>query len=328
MSNGISFRGAPSFHLDGDGRVRTGAGHGPRFAGVATLPLAPARWKRAAGGGVADAGDVALRFRGDAGADRKKMWVLYCDDDGSVLARELVGSGGDDARWSGLELLRRALCQGVRRLSVVSTLAWNDEPLEIDLAQRRMFDRAAAALDVVIDHHVFVGGDGYYELRRSGEVVGHAWQSVAARPVPPLRPDFEGSLAEAPAAPPQLDAALKRRVASADDAETLARALLHAEERLALAVLHEARGGITGVFPVGCDAWLDESSAAAAFRAGFQGLCHRVLVLASGGGADWERRVETYLGPRFLAWMEEVCLLPSLTVLVHPQGRRYWGAIA
>jgi hypothetical protein len=318
------------YYLDDDGRVRAGAStEGTPFAGIATAATGKVV-ERHEGYCSVDVirwcGDVACTFRDWAHSSRKELWVLYCSADGVPRAVELVGAGGFTARWSAREVLHRAFNQKFPRVSLASATENAVAPLEIDLAQREMFARAAAALGIAVDHQVFIGPDGFAELTAAGELVGHSWD---AAPNPEMEiPSLEGRNAPPTDQYPTLAAALERRIGTADDAEAVARLLLRGDEQIALAVLHVAEhGDVAGVFPIGCGDHLDESSAQAAFAAGMRGFCHRVIVVASGLGEEWESRIERFLGPTFLDWIGESYLFDSITVLVRPDGRRVWGEI-
>jgi hypothetical protein len=238
-----------------------------------------------------------------------------------------VGLGSFDTRWSALSVLRRAVARDVPRVSLASNLDDDSTPSAVDIAQAQMLRRAASALEVTVDYQVFVGRDGYGELSPSRGVVTHTWRDA---PQPDRWiPEVFGVVRHVQPGPPRLAAALCNHVRTVDDCEGLARALLRADERIALAVLHaDESGDVTGVFPIGSNERLDERAPDLAFRAGFRGFCHRVLVVAGGAGdRDWEGRLERHLGPKFLAWLEECCFLPSVTMLVGPDGRRFWGGL-
>lgn len=240
---------------------------------------------------------------------------------------EMVGCGGWEGRWSAREVHWRAVVRGVPRVSLVSCdydCAFDPRP--IDLEQRRMFQRAAELLGIVIDHQVFVGHEGFSELTAAGEIVCHDWDQAV--PWAHELPEIYGRVDRVVLENDQFAATLQQRIASADDAEAMARRLLDPTERVAVAVLHVAESAqVAGVFPVGGGDWLDAESARLAFTAGMRGFCHRVLILASGEGEDWESRLEMHLGPAFLEWIEHSYLRPSMTVLVRPSGRVVWGSI-
>lgn len=318
------------FHLDGDGRIRLG-GDGEPFTGVATVPtkmedgwLGPGMRVDSVDSSVVVAGIFRDRLKDSA---RKEVWVLYCREDGRPMGVEMVGCGGWQGRWSAREVFWRAFVRGVPRVSLVS--CDHDcvfAPRAIDLDQRRMFRRAAELLGIVIDHQIFVGRKGFSELTTAGAIVCHDWDQ--ALPWRYELPEIYGKIDRVVLDNHRFAATLQQRIASADEAEALARRLLDPTERVAVAVLHVAESGqIAGVFPVGGGDWLDAESARLAFAAGMRGFCHRVLILASGEGEDWQARLEMHLGPSFLEWIEESYLRPSLTVLVRPSGRVVWGAI-
>lgn len=320
------------FYLDAEGRVRSGEcpEGGVPFTGVVTVPFGREiegfdRHRTVAR--IRDGADVAAVFRHSSGLIKKQLWVLYCDGDGAPTGVEMVGLGGRDSRWSAREVLYRAFGRAVARVSLVSNDAYDAlDPPDEDLAQRRMFQRAAAALGITIDHQVFVGLDGFAEVQRSGEFTRHGWDE-APRPRKKV-PVIEGYVDHVVPDHPRLAVTLERQITTVDEAEAVARELLVADERVALAVLQVANGGeVTGVFPVGCADWLDEDSARLAFSAGFRGFCHRVVVLASGEGGEWETRIENYLGPGFLDWVAETYLLETATVLVRRGDWRVWGSL-
>ncbi len=319
-----------AYYLDDDGRVRAGASTGGTpFAGIATAATGKVI-ERHEGYCSVDVirwcGDVACTFRDWAHSARKELWVLYCSADGVPRAVELVGAGGFTARWSAREVLHRAFNQQFPRVSLASTTENAVAPLEMDLAQRTMFARAAAALGITIDHQVFIGREGFAELTAAGDLVGHRWDDA---PNPGKKiPSLEGRIAPPTDRYPGLAAALARRIRTAEDAEAVARLLLRGDEQIALAVLQVAENGdVAGVFPIGGSDHLNESSAQAAFAAGMRGFCHRVIVLASGVGEEWEGRVEGFLGPTFLEWIGETYLFDSMTLLIRPEGRTVWGEL-
>lgn len=318
------------YYLDDDGRVRASArGERAPFTGIATLftgeiveHAAGYRSVERINGCI----DVAATFREHADLIPKHFWVLYCAADGTPTHIERVGLGGDDARWSARETLCHAVHQHVPRVSLISNTYRSLEPPQVDLEQRQMFAKAAAVLGITIDHQVFIGPDGFAELTDGGELVGHAWQD-AARPSRKI-PSIFGKVGRLVPEHPGLAAALAKAINSVDDAEAVARLLLRGDEPVALALLHATRGGqITGVFPIGSGESLDESSARLAFAAGLRGICDRVIILAGGVGAEWEERVETFLGPVLLDLIGETYVFASITVLVRPDGRRVWGEL-
>lgn len=223
-------------------------------------------------------------------------------------------------------MVSRAFIRGVPRISVVSNeFDRTFDPPKIDLEQRRMYQRAADLIGIAIDHQVFVGRKGFSELLRSGEIVAHDWSEASRGLTTP--PEIDGRGERPVPENAAFAATLEQPLQSADDVEAVARRLLAPDDRVALAVLTTRAGAISGVFPVGGDDCVDEESMRQAFAAGLRCFCHRVLILASGAGAEWERSVEEHLGPSFVALHSETYLMPTMTVLLTPGGRRVWGSL-
>lgn len=318
------------FHLGADGRIRLGD-EGEPFTGVATVPtkvedgwLGPTATVEPVDVASVVAGIFRDRLQDSA---RKEVWVLYCREDGRPMGVEMVGCGGWEGRWSAREVLWRAFVRGVPRVSLVSCdYDCAFDPKAMDLEQRRMFQRAADLLGIAIDHQIFAGYEGFSELTLTGQIVCHDWDEAS-----PWRhdlPEIHGKIDRVVLDNDRFAATLQQRIASADEAEAVTRRLFDLTERVAVAVLHVPESGqIAGVFPVGGADWLDAESTRLAFAAGMRGFCHRVLILASGAGDEWERSVEEHLGPSFVALHCETYLMPTMTVLIGPGGRKVWGSL-
>jgi len=321
-----------AFHLDKDGRVRPGVSTdgGSHFTGFATTPSKMEdAWLGPDPNGlrIGGCGDVAGLIHHLRNSSRKEVWVVYCLEDGQAIGVEMVGCGGDMARWQAREVLFRAFIRGIQRISVVSNeLDRTFDPPEIDLEQRRMYQRAADLLGIAVDHQVFVGLKGFSELMRSGEIVAHDWSEASQGLKTP--PEIAGIVERPDPENASFAATLQQQIRSADDAEAVARRILSPGDRVALAVLHTTRGdAITGIFPVGSGDRVDQESMRQAFAAGLRGACHRVLILAGGQGDEWERSVEEHLGPSFVALHRDTYLMPTMTVLVGPARRKVWGSL-
>lgn len=106
------------------------------------------------------------------GLDHEEFWVLYLNQAGKLIRKEMVGRGGLSATVADVRLILREalLCLASSMILVHNHPSGNSTPSSQDMALTRKIKEAATYHDIRLHDHIIFTDTGFYSFHNEGRM--------------------------------------------------------------------------------------------------------------------------------------------------------------